>query len=775
VALQRLNFTNYSYSTLIDTAHIMGFFHDFGKATVYFQEYLNETEQRKKEKLKNNAKTHHSHLSALFAYYIFSKLDIDKNEYNEFLGLALLFIIKNHHSNPGNFDEEIIWSLSEKKINETIRDQYLTIPDEEQEALLGYFDENFFEININKEEFPEFLDFILSQKFMFEVIKPCLRRMGKFQTTENYLLTQFLYSTLLNSDKEDVIIKSDKENRKYDIGKYIVEKYKTRAIKQPRDTINITRAKIFNEVNKALSHSNLDTERIFSINVPTGTGKTLTALSFSLKLRNLIKKKYLYTPKIIYSLPFLSIIDQNFDVFMNVIKEQYETPYSDLILKHHHLSDFSYKEKNTEFDIDESTFLIEGWESELIVTTFFQFFHSLISRKNKMIRKFQAMANSIIILDEIQSIPHNYWKLCNVLFKEFCKVFNCYIIFLTATMPLIFDESKREIVELSKNKRKYYSSLNRVQFFNHANEVITTDSFLKKLTDIIDQDHSKNILIVLNTINHSKEVYDYLKNIYNSEQEMFYLSSGIIPFDRLRRIKTINEILKTKKDEKRIIVVSTQLIEAGVDIDFDIVIRDFAPLDSLIQTGGRTNRNSTSEKGIMHIFRIKDEKRELNKYIYSDFLLNRTKDVLKNRYQFSENKLYEICLSYNTFIKECGSQMESEEIVNSIKCLNFTNISQFKLIKEDHYKVDVFLEINSEAKMLWKKFLEIKSTNDIYERKNSFKKIKNRFYNYIVSVNPQLVEKGEFENTNIVYISKNEIENHYDRQTGFFIKSDCFL
>src|SRR5450830_506841 len=129
---------------------------------------------------------------------------------------------------------------------------------------------------------------------------------------------------------------------------------------------------------------------IYSLNVPTGTGKTLTALSFSLKLRDKIKTELNFMTKIIYSLPFLSIIDQNFKVFEDVFKNvQGYTPTTDILLKHHHLSDIFYETNgNVEYDTSESLLLIEGWNSEIIVTTFIQFFHSLISNKNRSLRKF---------------------------------------------------------------------------------------------------------------------------------------------------------------------------------------------------------------------------------------------------------------------------------------------------------------------------------------------------------------------------------------------------
>jgi CRISPR-associated endonuclease/helicase Cas3 len=122
------------------------------------------------------------------------------------------------------------------------------------------------------------------------------------------------------------------------------------------------------------------------LNVPTGTGKTLTSLSFALKLRDRLKNERNFTPRIIYALPFLSIIDQNYDVFEDVVTQGGTLKDSRLLLKHHHLADVSYKieDKDDEFyKADESLLLLEGWNAEIIVTTFWQYFYTLFSNKNQ--------------------------------------------------------------------------------------------------------------------------------------------------------------------------------------------------------------------------------------------------------------------------------------------------------------------------------------------------------------------------------------------------------
>ncbi|SNQ62608.1 CRISPR-associated helicase Cas3' [Candidatus Methanoperedens nitratireducens] len=503
---------------------------------------------------------------------------------------------------------------------------------------------------------------------------------------------------------------------------------------------------------------------IYSLNVPTGTGKTLTVLSFSLKLREKIRKEINFTPKIIYSLPFLSIIDQNFKVFEEVFeKVQGKTPTTDILLKHHHLSDIFYEtEEKSDYETPESLLLIEGWNAEIIVTTFIQLFHTLISNKNRSLRKCHNIINSIVILDEVQSIPHEYWLLFKEVISLFSKCFNTYFVFVTATQPLIFDESKNEIVELVKNKKTYFDRFDRIELIPNIEPMIL-DDFEEIVKKDVEANNSKNFLIVLNTINSSKNVYQYLKSLKIPDTKLYYLSTNITPYQRLERI---NEI-KDNKDRK--IIVSTQLIEAGVDIDVDIVYRDFSPMDSINQVSGRCNRNYTDgKKGLVKLFILKDENKEFYRYIYSPFLIDKTRDVLKEAPErISEN--YFLTLSNNYFkkIKDSGSDDESDSILSFVKKLEFEQLCKnFKLIQDDYYKIDVYIELDYFAKAVWNQYKAIRELKNPLDRKNEFLKIKKDFYEYVISIPKNKAPNPENE-TGIAYISIEELKDRYDTEIGF--------
>lgn len=791
----KLNLDKYiNFNILKEVSYLIGITHDFGKSTTYFQDYLQEQNEIKKTELKNKPETHHSFISALFTYYVtkqyLSEKSLVKEKYYQYLPVISFLVVKKHHGNLDNVLDEVI--DFDQKNEEIFLKQINSINFSE----INFVYENLFSKINFKYNCNLFKKNILDSKAIYiyhkldryekkYVIdlshqeKKLIRNLDEEGTLFYYFITLLLYSLLLDADKADAA--NLKEVERVNINENIVDEYikqKFRDIKKDSHKINAIRNNIYHEVMINLNNLNLDEDKLLSLNVPTGTGKTLTSLSFALKLRKKIAQEKGYKPRIIYSLPYLSIIDQNFAVFEDVFKLclQGESPASDLLLKHHHLSDVCYTTTNfkkEEFenistkDISKDILLIEGWNSEVIVTTFIQFFYSLISNRNKAIMKFHNIINSIVILDEIQAIPHRYWLLLNKMMHFLAKRFNLYFVLITATQPLLFNECDEEIKSLIKNKEKYFNGLNRVELILNLKS-ICLDDFKEMLEKDLVNNPTKDFLIVLNTINSSQEIYKFVKELELENTKNYYLSTNVIPKVRLERIKD-----SKKESRKRKIIVSTQLIEAGVDLDVDVVYRDFAPLDSINQVAGRCNRNFRNKKGLVKIFTLKqeEEKREYCKYIYDSFIISKTKDAFE---EMGNNKVEEKdFLSLSNFyfdkVSKGKSDDKSTEILEEVKNLNFEEISKFKLIEEDYRKVDIFVEVDKEAHIIYKKYQELGLIKNNFQRKNEFLKIRNIFYEYIISVPYQYAADFIEEDRDIGYISKEEIEQglYYNQETGF--------
>ena len=794
---KKLNIETYiNFGILQDIAYLIGITHDFGKATSYFQNYINEKDENKKTELKNKPETHHGLISAVFTYYAIkqylqTKKQSDK-EYYEYLPIIGFLVAKRHHGNLCNADDEItnfddetqnilekqIKSIDFKAIGKIYKEiqkktsiSYIPNLENISKKFERTYEYKNYKKNIGKPgceiEIKKYLELVKD----FKLDKNSINNK---QTLFYYFTTIILYSILLDADKTDAA--NLEKIKRIDINENIVDEYKKLKFSDKEDKnkkINEMRNEIYEEVLSNVECRNLDKYKILSLNVPTGTGKTLTALSCALKLKERIENERGYKARIIYSLPFMSIIDQNFAVFEDVFKMvNKENPTSEILLKHHHLSDIVYTKKEDEFenvdkDVVKDLLLIEGWNSEIVVTTFIQFFHSLISNKNRAIRKFHNITNSIVILDEVQAIPHKYWLLLNKTVQFFAEHFNTYFIFITATEPLIFDETKEEITPLVENKEKYFNSLNRVKLITNL-EPVCLNEFKDILKEDIKQNSNKDFLVVLNTINSSKDIYDFIATLNIENTELYYLSTNIIPKERLKTIKKLK-----KKNTTRSIIVSTQLIEAGVDIDVDIVYRDFAPLDSINQVSGRCNRNFGKKQGIVNFFILKEDKNGRTYYpnkIYEDFIISKTKEVFQefNRKEIEEDKFLDLNKSYCKKIVEGKSDDESKDILNNVEKLKFEKLSNFKLIEEDYSKVDVFVELDDCAKEVWKKYNEIINNKELvgFKKKIEFLKIKKDFYDYVISISSNSQNLPPQIN-GLYYISNSQVEDYYDKDTGF--------
>lgn len=708
--IESKEFNKVNKEVIADISYLIGIAHDFGKYTTFFQHKLKGYPSGKE--------ANHGLVSAFFAFELVKRYlmvkELEKEAPYTFLPLIAYFVVKRHHLNLESIKEavdaeKLFTDAGFRNISKQLSD--IKSNKKQIEAEYAFLLQNY-DIQIDD----LFADF---KKYEQDIgqskdIAPLIRDLDKSayfirhknnQDITYYLLVQLLYSALIDSDKKHA--GRIREIKRKELPAHLTEHYlnEEEFKKENESKINPIRMEIQKSVlkNVEVDYKN---HKIFTITAPTGTGKTLTSLSAALKLRKLLKAtlNWRYEPRIIYSLPFTSIIDQNFKVFENVSNQikDFEENQSQYLLKHHHLSEIFYKMENInkEKDVDESLALIESWESEIIVTTFIQLFHTLIGYKNRSLKKFHNIVNSIIILDEVQNIPIKYWFLVRVVLKAMTEYCNCRIILMTATKPLIFEEG--EYKELVDNYEEYFENeeLNRVCLHvDHKGKQIA--EFCEELTD-----WSKNsYLFVFNTIGAAGEFFDMINEMAQKLGfKPYYLSTNIVPKERRIRIEEIRELIR---NNQKVVVVSTQLIEAGVDIDCDCVYRDMAPLDSIIQVAGRCNRNKRNKRGkveIVDLLKIDEKGKEKRyaDYIYDKNLLKIVQDLLEDKTEIMETDFLELI---NEYFKEARAKSLAERgLVKSIYELYFYDktpdeakrkpISTFALIKKDYYKIDVFVEVD---------------------------------------------------------------------------------
>ncbi len=783
-----------------EVAYIIGVCHDFGKATTFFQRLINNGDRK--------VGARHSMISGVFTFYVLDELirdgaiSIPDDSIKLFLPLLGFLVVSEHHGELKDlidYDSSVLSRLSSRISMNILHQQVNDLLSNNFDEIARIYDDLLGKrYGVRGDEFIK--RFLINFDEIILNLKRVVIRLSSKMNILAYFLTILLYSVLIDADRFDAIGVMPAE-RIIDIPGDIVDKYKSIRFSESSDRLGLIRDAAYLDVISKINRINVEKDRIFSITLPTGSGKTLISFSFAIKLRELIKNRLGFVPRIIYSLPFLSIIEQNFDVIRDVlgIYLKDNAKLSNLLLKHHHLvelsyimsggncdEEFSYVPNICKLDPVKSSVLIESWQSEIIVTTFIQLFHSILTNKKNMSRKFHNIINSIIILDEVQSIPHKYWLLLNRVLRYLASKFNCWIILVTATQPLIFRENYFELVS---DIDKYFSVFNRVKF-NYDGSMSIDDFKSRLLEDIINS--KDDILVILNTIRSVNDVYTFLNreltdyygvepelNNYGVSQfknfDLIALSTHIIPKHRQMRIKYI------KNNNKRNIVITTQLVEAGVDISFRKVYRDLAPLDSIIQSAGRCNRNFEWEFGDFRIVTLRDERGvEYWKYIYDPILVSSTMSILSNilNKTMEEKDFVKVINRYFEEIDKRSSKDESRNILNAVENLRFSSIREFKLIEERYINASIFIEIDDKASNLLDRFNELLIRDDLgrYEKRDYIRNIKRRMQEYIINVllsskARKLIDNLNFvDKTSLLLIPKEDLARYYRVDTGLILE-----
>ncbi|MDM8552453.1 CRISPR-associated helicase Cas3' [Desulfobacterales bacterium HSG2] len=767
-----------------DLPELLGLFHDMGKHTTYFQDYL------LRGKFKNELKKNHSLLSAVFAFNFADKWT-DRG--GSLLPFIVFFCIKHHHGslpNPRKLSD-MSRQLSEQRNLKIQSENLLKHAKLEIEGLV-------------KDHFRDSDTFLLTEHFLEyrekKLRKTANRLQRKSAKADHYFLTLYLFSLLISSDKID----AGEANlfSPSPISPNLVDDYLAR--KKDRHLADIrTRAK--DNIESRLSEIDVSRDRLFTITAPTGIGKTLSVMNFALKLKEKISSVQKYQPQIIYCLPFINIIEQTYKVFCELFRKEGIS-----LLKHHQYTDiWGMAEKESvgddEVQLSKKLLEIEDWQADVVLTTFVQFFHSVISNRNRMLKKFHRIAGSIIILDEVQNIKAEYWPLIGTVLYHLSEFLNCRMILMTATQPLIFETANR-VFEHNQQKQIefrpllnseetgfYFEQFERtklVSLIDKENPLENADDFYALFCE--KWDPSKSCLIVVNTIKRSLDIFERLSE-EETISDIYYLSTNIVPVHRKYVIRKIKRLLD---EDRKVILVSTQSVEAGVDLDFDMGFRDVGPLDSVIQVAGRINRNN--REGFRHsplyIVNFEGDAQR----IYGRITINTSLEIFDSEKEFfSENEYLQLIGKYYDLItnEDRKSFEEARELYEAVEKLRFTRdsddeelaVEDFRLIDDARGNyADVFIPLTKYAANTLDIYENVYlQCNEMLERRRIYLKIKSAFNQYKLSL-PLSVIQQLYNNSNGVreltekrlyvvergYIGKSDEDQMflYDYETGFFRK-----
>lgn len=674
-------------------AELIAIFHDVGK--------INPNFQNKVVGKNGTGYSNHAYLSAyvFWCYYCANHEFVNERFNIRTLHqiLQAITLIAKHHSNLPNF----IQANYDYSHDDSI------LKEDEIFRLLKF---------VNSTELPaeEFVRSLLPTKSFKHLIhddrvQSEFKRLGlQFDKKKNkmplmfFLETQCAFASLILADKSDAG-NYDENDRK--LVSDFCKKYNVslkswlESLNAKQDiSINKLRTEIREEAVRKLSINLSDEKRIFTLTAPTGSGKTLMLLSLA---GEIIRQRGDF--RIIYALPFLSITEQVEEEVLRIFKE-----HSHAIQRIDSKSDnelFQRLQEDIEtYPSDEKIlellcvrFREDTFAYPFVITTFVRVFETLLSNKNSTLLKLPHFANTIFLVDEIQALPPRLYSFLVAYLSEFCKEFNSYAIISTATMPYVdlptraanyedikelFPAFKRPI-EISNPE--YFSHPLFTRYTVHKKNIAIS---MDELSDMI-LNEKESVLVILNTIDDTKDIHELLCESLNTG-EVILINTHITPNDRKIKIQYAKKRLS---GGERIIMVSTQLIEAGVDIDFPNLYRDMAAMPSIIQSAGRCNRNGRLQIGKVTLFNLVKDGKERSRLIYrgrDQQLLNFTNSVL-NASQTTESELFEMQRKYFEHIGvnlEFGKHYKGNfdlDFIREIKEAGFANVGSFQLIDPDFF------------------------------------------------------------------------------------------
>ena len=412
--------------------------------------------------------------------------------------------------------------------------------------------------------------------------------------------TRMLYSCLVDADYLDTeAFYSNLENKAVERGGYpdlnalqhnfnqFINAFRRRIAQAPAQTEAEKRNAALNRLrSEILDHAveqAAQPQGLFTLTVPTGGGKTFTSMAFALE-----HAKHHGMRRVIYVIPFTSIIEQNAAEFRKAFGELGEQA----VLEHH--STFDDGKLQNEATKDKLRLASENWDAPIVVTTAVQFFESLFADRSSRCRKLHNIAGSVIILDEAQMLPLNLLLPIMQAIKELAQNYRCSIVMCTATQPAVqaengFYRGFENVREIAPEPETLFAQLRRTTVQHIGTQ--TDADLLAKLAE------HPQMLVIVNNRRHARSLYDQAKHLDGT----FHLTTLMCAKHRSQKLDEIRGRLKNGESCR---VIATSLIEAGVDVDFPLVMRAEAGLDSVAQAAGRCNREGKrpSENSFVWIF-----------------------------------------------------------------------------------------------------------------------------------------------------------------------------
>ncbi len=426
--------------------------------------------------------------------------------------------------------------------------------------------------------------------------------------------------------------------------------------------INAQRAQMYTDALEASKRA----PGFFSLTMPTGAGKTRTGMAFA--LRHALEHDL---DRVIVAIPYTSIIEQNVDVYREMFGERN-------VLEHHSARVSADERGETEAELWQRL-AADNWDAPVVVTTNVQFFESLFASRNSELRKLHNIAGSVVILDEVQTLPPNLLAPTLDALRTLVEEFDCTVVFSTATQPAFGHDvlGGRSTVRPLEDVREIVANVGlHFEAFRRVHYEVGNVGKPKQLGELADEIAALDqVLVIMNTIRDTRELVDELDGV----PDVLHLSTRLIG---CHRREVLDEVRRRLKAGITCRLISTQVVEAGVDLDFPVVYRALGPLDSVVQAAGRCNREGKLGEGIVHVFSVPGDRMPPGAYRSGADV---TRQILANE---GVEALHDTTVFTRYFRDLYATQNLDKAVCETEQNLNFEDSSaNYRLIPDDTVSV----------------------------------------------------------------------------------------
>lgn len=772
---------SYAPRELAELAELAGLVHDLGKATPFFQKRLADPQYQA-------AEANHSYIGALFGAWVARQRELD--------ALVVFLAVARHHGalrspwellpNPQDIDPPDFFEVDRQGLRRTLRalPKQLEAVRESWPVLcpaLGLPDPAPF----CDGEIWSTLRSLAEEAARLSYLN--LSALEDASLRHRYWMTNIVFSCLIDADKK--LAAGYRPPPREPLAPDLVRRYLAEHVSSS-GTLQPFRTQLFETVDRHVSTWPLAAlyPAQLTLTAPTGAGKTLTALHAALTIRGRVEAETGRRLRIIYALPYINLIEQTDGVLRAVLQHADIEP-DRVLLDHHHLAPLSSRSTapvttaqgprgarivpdEEDIEVDDALLLAESWDAEIVLTTFVQVFHTLVGYQNRALKKLHTLAEgSILILDEVQVLDAHYWPLLRALLADLPR-WNVTVILMTATQPRLAEPGQaRELVD---PPLQGYPS--RVLVRPAAPRSVP------ELAEALALARDRSQLIVVNSVRVSLELYRALESY--DPPFLFYLSTNITPRDRACRLSEIRQLLDARQP---VLLVSTQVVEAGVDVDFDTGWREWGPLESLLQVAGRINRNANRDLATLELVALAEGQGER---VYGRILLDAARESIDGPRRDIE--LMQILQEYFARIERRISQAHAESLLAALPRLDYDRsnvdckkrtdsipVSCFRLI-EELPSLSIVVEQDEGATRAIADLRRALEVKDPHERRFAVRRAYRSLEAYTITpllqravgnLPPPLLYGRE----DLRLISRDQLPSFYDEKTGFKWDLNQFL